>query len=63
MESWTVSAMKLDSCWNSDWARSQRMLLSRPPLAREAGVSSWITPFSTAATCRASVSEASEDRK
>ena len=32
MESWTVSARKLDSCWNSDCARSQRMLLSASAL-------------------------------
>ncbi len=39
------------------------MLLSTSPRWREPGLSSWTTPFSMAATCRAPLSDASEERK
>ncbi|OGK76863.1 MAG: hypothetical protein A2050_07060 [Candidatus Rokubacteria bacterium GWA2_73_35] len=61
----TISASREDSSWNSDWARSQRIVrtMSARPLPRPAGFSSPTTPFSSAATCRAALSVASEDRK
>ncbi len=65
IESWTISASREDSVWNSDWARSQRIVFTMSFVAppRPAGLSSWTTPFSCAATCRASLSVASDERK
>jgi len=63
IESSTVSARKLDSCWNSDCARSQRMLFTASFFCRDAAVSSCTAPFSIAAIWRASVSLASDERK
>src|SRR2546426_636571 len=65
IESWTTSASREDSMWNSDWARSQRIAftMSTCPEGRPADCSSWTTPFSRAATWRAALSVASDERK
>ena len=66
IESWTTSARREDSRWNSDWARSHRIAFTMSDLARPRGrpaSRAGPTLFSSAATWRAALSVASDDRK
>ena len=59
----TVSASREESAWKADWARSHRIVRSMSIFSGDAGDSSLTTSFSRSATCRASLSVASSDRK